>query len=141
MNGFWDGFYTVCEVGLIVAFVAFIGVVIYLAMTALHFKTAVIGHAKRLYERPVNSVKSLTATGKAIVQQEQVRVQHMAGTFKGTAGDVKETATGVTSAAKSVHPAELKAAVNNVQQVFQFVSTAMQFARATSKQGPSHIET
>ncbi len=141
MNEFWTGVYIVCEWGLILAFLALIGTMGYLAMTALHFKTAVMGHAKRLYERPVNSVKSLTVTGKAIVQQEQVRVKHMAGAFKGTAGDVKESAAEVKSAAQSVHPAELKAALANVQQVFQFVSTAMQFARAASRQGtpsPKH---
>ncbi|MBV9850123.1 MAG: hypothetical protein JO250_10660 [Armatimonadetes bacterium] len=133
-------FYQICEWGLIVALVLFVIVIIYLVATALHFKTAVIGHAKRLYERPVNSVKSLAATGKAVAQQEKVRVQHMAGTFKGTAGDVKETATEVKSAAQSVHPAELKAALTNVQHAFRFLSAVAQFARATSKQGPSRIK-
>ena len=98
-------------------------------MTALHFKTAVMGNAKRLYERPVNSVKTLAATGKGIVQQEKVRVQHIAGTFKGTAGGVKETATEIKSAAQSVHPEELKTALNNVQRAFQLLTAATQFVQ------------
>lgn len=137
MNGFWEGFYVVCEWGLILAFLGFIGAIAYLAMTVLHIKTAVMGNAKRLYEPPLNSVKSLAATGKGILQQEQVRVQHMAGTFKGTAGDVKEAATEVKSAAQSVHPAELRVALANVQHVFQFLSVAADFAKLTSKQGTS----
>ena len=92
MNG-WQIFEQVLDIGWVVAGILLVCVVGYLIATVLHFKTAVIGNAKRLYERPVNSVKSLVATGKAIAQQEQVRVQHMAGTVKGTAGDVKEKAT------------------------------------------------
>ena len=140
MNG-WQIFEQICEWGWIVALVLLFVFVIYLVATLLHFKTAVVGNAKRLYERPVNSVKTLTATGKAIVQQEQVRVKHMAGAFKVTAGEVKEAATEVKSAAQSVHPQELKAAVTNVQRTFQFVSMLTQFTRSSAKQTAARTKT
>ena len=135
-----ETFYLICQWGLILAFVCLVGALVFLGMTALRFKTAVIGHAKRLYERPVNSAKSLAATGKALVQQEQVRVKHMAGTFQGTAGDVKEAALEIKSAVQTIHPDELKSALTNAQNVFRFLSAAMEFTRATAKQGSSNAE-
>lgn len=133
-------FYQICEWGLIIALVAFIAVIISLAITAIGLKNSVLRNAKRLYERPLNSVKNLTATGKAIAMQEQVRVQHIAGTLKDTAGGVKETAAEVKDAAQSVHPAELKAALSQIQQVLHILSLVMQLSRATARQEASHQE-
>ena len=136
MNG-WQVFERICEWLWIACGIGFFVTVGYLVATVLHFKTAVMGNAKRLYERPVNSVKSLIATGKAIAQQEQVRFQHMAGSVKAAAGEVKETATEIKSAAQTVRPEELKAALANVQSAFQFLSVATQFVKSTSKQSAS----
>ena len=139
MNG-WQIFEKILEWLWIFTGIGLLFFVGYLVVTILHFKTAVVGNAKRLYERPVNSVKSLAATGKAIAQQEKVRFQHMAGTVKGTAGDVKEAATEIKAAAQSVHPAELKVALSNVQSTFRFMAAAVQLVKATSHQGRSHTE-
>ena len=114
--------------------ISFVGVIVYLIVTALSLKNAAMRNAKRLYEPPVNSVKSLIGTGKGIAQREQVRVQHIAANVKVMAGDVKETTGQVAGAAKTVHPDELKAALANIQKTFQFIAMLSKVAHGMTKQ-------
>ena len=85
MNEFWSGFYQFCEWLLILTGIGFFAVIFYIATTALAVKNSVMRNAKRLYLPPLNSVKSLAATGKGVAMQEKVRVLSIAGHFKGMA--------------------------------------------------------
>jgi hypothetical protein len=136
MNGFWLGFYQVCEWLLILFGVAFILVIAYCVTTVLNLKNSATRNAKRLYQPPLNSAKALAAAGKGVVLQEKVRVLHIIGGVKTMAGDVGETASQVGTAAKTVHPEELKAAFTNVQSTARFASTILNLFRAAPKQTP-----
>lgn len=118
----------------IIVGVLFLGVIGYLGAMALSLKSAAMRNAKRLYEPPLNSVKSLIGTGKGIVQREQVRVQHILSNAKIIAGDVKETTGQVGGAAKTVHPDELKDALANAQKTFQFVTMLTKIVHGMSNQ-------
>ncbi len=137
MNGFWIGFYEICEWLLILAGIGLFAVIGYIVVTALSLKTVVMRDAKRLYQPPLNSVKALAAAGKGVVIQEQVRVKHIGGQFKIMAGDVKATATQIGGAAKTIHPSDLKGAATNAKDTLRFVTTLMSLFRATSKQTPA----
>ena len=127
-------FYQICEVGLVSALIAFVLVIAYLAVTALSIKNTAVRCAKRLYERPLNSAKGIGTAGRAIVVQEKVRVQHIAGSVKIMAGHVKESAGEVAGAAKSIHPSELKSAVNSAKATLSFLTAIKQFAQAVADQ-------
>lgn len=128
--------YTIFEWLLVLAFIGLIGVLVWLVITAFGLKNSVMRDAKRIYERPVNSVKSLIATGKGIALQEGVRFKHIAADAKVAAGAVRETAGEVKTAAGSVHFSELKSVVGNIQSILKLMSAVAKVARsAEAKQG------
>ena len=61
----------------ILALVGLVGVLIFLAMTALKLKTSVMDNAGRIYKRPLAAGKNLAVTVKGIAQQETVRGKHI----------------------------------------------------------------
>ncbi len=128
--------YLAGEIFLVLALVGLIGVTVWLAMTALHVKTALMTNAGKLYKRPLNAGKNLVLTGKGIVQQETVRVKHIGTSVKTTAGAVKETVNHVKATAQSVHPQDLKPALATMQNVSKIVSLAAKLSRASQTQGP-----
>jgi hypothetical protein len=128
--------YTIFEWLLVLSFVGLVGVIIWLVISAISLKNAAMRDAKRIYERPVNSVKSLIATGKGIALQESVRVKHMAGDVKVAAGSVRETAGEVKTAADAIQLSELKTVFANFQNVLKFASAIAKVTRsAEAKQG------
>jgi hypothetical protein len=134
MNGFWLGFYEVCNVLMIVAGIAFFAMIAYIVVTALSLKTTVMRDAKRLYEPPLKSAKSIVATGKGIALQEQVRIKHIGAQFKVMADDVKDAVTEIGGAAKTIHPQDLKNTLSSAQSVLRFASAMLKLVRVSSKQ-------
>jgi len=128
--------YLLGEILLVLALIGIIGVTVWLVMTALHVKTAVVANAGRLYKRPLNAGKNLAITGKGIVQQETVRAKHIGTTVKTAAGAVKVAVTHVKDTAQSVHPQDLKPALSTMQNVSKIVGLAAQFSRSARDQGP-----
>jgi hypothetical protein len=135
MNGFWLGFYEVCDVLMVIAGIAFFAVIAYILATLLSLKTVAIRDAKRLYEPPMKSVQGIITAGKGIAVQEQMRLKHIGANFKVMAGDVKDAATEIGEAAKTIHPEDLKNTVSSAKNTFQFASALLKFVRAGSKQG------
>jgi hypothetical protein len=127
MNGFWLGFYEVCNVLMIVAGIAFFAMIAYIVVTALSLKTTVMRDAKRLYEPPLKSAKSIVATGKGIALQEQVRIKHIGAQFK-------DAVTEIGGAAKTIHPQDLKNTLSSAQSVLRFASAMLKLVRVSSKQ-------
>jgi hypothetical protein len=66
MNGFWLGFYEVCNVLMIVAGIAFFAMIAYIVVTALSLKTTVMRDAKRLYEPPLSLPRASLQRAKAL---------------------------------------------------------------------------
>lgn len=124
--------YVIFEWLMVLALLGLFGVLAWLVMTALKIKTSVMTDAKRLYEPPIRSVKSLVATGKGIAQQEAVRVRHMGGSVKVAAAAVKEATGEVKIAAQSIQVSELKSSLANVQDVLRFVSLIGKISKSTS---------
>ena len=138
-----DVFYVIGEVMLIVALLGLIGVVVWVALSALHVKNQTVGHAKRLSQRPIAAGKNLAMTVKGIVQQETVRVKHIGVSVKDAAGAVQHSATGIKDAAQTVHPEELKPAMAGIQEtgerlgeVTKVLKLAAQLSQAAAKQRP-----
>lgn len=138
-----DVFYVIGEVLLIVALLGLIGVLVWVVMSALHFKNQTVGHAKRLSQRPIAVGKNLGMTVKGIVQQETVRVKHIGASVKGAAGAVHHSAEGIKDAAQTVHPEELKPTMAGIQEtrervgeVTKVLRLAAQLSQAAVKQRP-----
>ncbi len=112
-----DVFYMVCQWLLILAFIGFLATIAWIVVTVLKVKTAVMGDAKRLYERPLRSGKAIAATGKGIFFQEKARVQRVGVVLKGTTASVKDTAGDVQTVAKSIHVSDLQPVAVDVKAV------------------------
>lgn len=139
-----DVFYDIGAILLILALLALIGVLVWIAMTVLHAKKSVMDNAGRLYKRPLNAGKNLIATGKGIAQQETVRVKHVLGTVKDTATSVKGSAMIVKDAVQAVRPEELQPVAETVGNVTgavgnvsKLISLASGLSKAAAKQRPS----
>ena len=132
-----DFFFVLGEWLLVLALLGLIGVIVWLVMTVLHAKTAVMTDAGRLYKRPLNAGKNLVTTVKGLAQQETVRVKHIGLSVKDAAGAVKEASAEIQTAARGVHPEELQPALSSVQNVFKLMSLAAKFSQSASKQGPT----
>ena len=130
-------FYLIMQWALILEFIGFIGAAVWLVMAALKLKNGVMGDAKRLYEPPLRSVKSLAAAGKGVAVQETARAKRVGAVVTETVGVVKDTAQDVREAAESVHLADLKPVIANAQYLLKIVGLAAQFTRTAPKQGPS----
>jgi len=138
-----DVFYVIGEVMLIAALLGLIGVLVWVVMSALHVKNQTVGHAKRLSQRPITAGKNLALTVKGIVQQETVRVKHIAASVKGAAGAVQHSAVEIKDVAQTVHPEELKPAMAGIQktkervgEVTKVLRLAAQLTHAAAKQRP-----
>ena len=124
-----------CYVLLILALLGLIGSIAGMVLAALRLKPSVMTNVKRLYEPPLQSVKSLIATGKGLAQQEGVRAKHIGASAREAATAVKGVAGEVKTAATGVHFSELKPVLNNLQNVFRVLGLAAQFARTGARQG------
>ena len=127
--------YIAGEIFLVLALIGIIGVTVWIVMTALRLKTAVVTNAGRLYKRPLNAGKNLVTTGKGIAQQETVRVKHMISTVKTTSGAVMQSATKVKIVAETVHPEDLKPALALVKNASNAVKIAANFTHVAAGQG------
>ena len=117
-----DILFLVGNVFCILALVGLVGVLIFLATTALKLKTSVVDNAGRLYKRPLAAGKNLAITVKGIAQQETVRSKHIGNSAKVAALSVRDAAVHIKDAAQSVHPGELKPALSyasNLSNVFK----------------------
>lgn len=117
---------------LVLALIGFIGAIGLLVVSALSLKNGVMRNAKRLYEPPVRSVKTLVATAKGLAQQEGVRFKHVAGTVRVAAGAVKVAAAEVKTAAQGVHFSDLKPVMANVQTVLKVITLAFKLTRSSA---------
>lgn len=129
-----DVLFTIGEVLTILALIGFVGVLIFLATTALKLKTSVIDNAGRLYKRPLASGKNLVTTAKGIAQQEAVRGKHIAASAKVAALSVKDAAVHIQGAAQSVHPEELKPAVSYVSNLSNALKVALKLSQVGARQ-------
>lgn len=118
----------------ILALVGLVGVLIFLAATALKLKTAVIDNAGRLYKRPLASGKNLATTVKGIAQQEAVRGKHIGASAKVAALSVKDAAVHIKDTAQSVHPEELKPAVAYASNLSNALKVALKLSQAGARQ-------
>ena len=129
-----DVLFTIGEVMTILALVGLVGVLIFLATTALKLKTSVIDNAGRLYKRPLAAGKTLVSTVKGIAQQETVRGKHIAGSAKVAALSVKDAAVHIKDTAQSVHPDELKPAISYMSNVSNALKVAVKLSKVGAHQ-------
>lgn len=122
------------EVMTIVALIGLVGVLVFLATTALKLKTSVIDNAGRLYKRPLASGKNLATTVKGIAQQEAVRGKRIAGSAKVAALSVKDAALHIKDTAQSVHPEELKPAVAYASNLSNALKVAVKLSQVGARQ-------
>ena len=123
------------EVLTILALLGMIGVLVFLAMTALKLKTTVMTNAGRLYKRPLAAGKNLATTVKGLVQQETVRGKHIGASAKAAAGAVQDAAAHIKGTAQTVHPEDLRPAMNSVSNITKILKVAAKLSQAASKQG------
>lgn len=126
--------FTIGEVMTILALVGLVGVLIFLATTALKLKTSVIDNAGRLYKRPLAAGKNLAATAKGIAQQETMRGKHIAGSVKVAALSVKDAAVHIKDTAQSVHPEELEPAVSYMSNLSNALKVALKLSKVGVRQ-------
>ena len=118
----------------ILALVGLVGVLIFLAMTALKLKTSVMDKAGRIYKRPLAAGKNLAVTVKGIAQQETVRGKHIGASAKTAGLAVKDAALHIKDAAQSVHPEDLKPALSSVSNVSKALQLAAKLSYAGARQ-------
>lgn len=118
----------------ILALVGLIGVLIFLAMTALKLKTSVMTNAGRIYKRPLAAGKNLVTTVKGIAQQEAVHGKHIGASAKSAGLAVKDAALTIRDTAQTVHPEDLKPALSSVSTVSRVVSLAAKLSQAGARQ-------
>jgi hypothetical protein len=125
----------IADVLIIVAFLGLIVALGALVFAALRLKNDAMRNAKRLYVKPMQSVKNLTTAGKGIVQQEGVRVRHAIDTIRSTSAIVKETVDEVSVAVETVRDVDWAPILAAAQTGMKFAAAAADVARAASKQG------
>lgn len=125
-------FYVILEWLLVIALIGLIGVLIWLVVALLKIKTSVMNDAKRLYERPTRSAKNLVTTGRGIVQQESVRVSHIAASAKVAAVAVSETAGEIKTAVETIDLSEVKTTAANVQKVIKVLGMVAKVTRSSA---------
>ena len=127
--------FIVGEALMILALLGLIGVLIWVAMTALKLKTTVMTNAGRLYKRPLAAGKNLATTVKGLAQQEAVRGKHIGASAKAAAGSVQDAATHIKGAAQGVHPEDLKPAMASLSNITKILKVAAKLTQAASHQG------
>ncbi len=118
----------------ILALVGLVGVLVFLAMTALKLKTSVMTNAGRLYKRPLAAGKNLVTTVKGIAQQEAVHVKHIGASAKAAGMAVKDTAVNIKDTAQTVHPEHLKPALSSVSNIGKTLQLAVKLSHAGANQ-------
>ena len=118
----------------ILALVGLVGVLVFLAMTALKLKTSVMTNAGRLYKRPLAAGKNLVTTVKGIAQQEAVRGKHIGASAKVAGLAVKDAALHIKDTAHSVHPEHLKPALSSMSNVGKTLQLAVKLSHAGAVQ-------
>ncbi len=118
----------------ILALVGLVGVLVFLAMTALKLKTSVMTNAGRLYKRPLAAGKNLVTTVKGIAQQEAVRGKHIGASAKVAGLAVKDAALHIKDTAQSVHPEHLKPALSSMSNVGKTLQLAVKLSHAGAVQ-------
>ena len=126
--------FTVGTIFCILALVGLVGVLIFLAVTALKLKTSVIDNAGRLYKRPLAAGKNLAITVKGIAQQETVRGKHIGGSAKVAALSVRDAAVHIKDAAQSVRPGELKPALSYASNLSNVFKVALKLSQVGVRQ-------
>lgn len=129
-------FYHICEWLLILSLVGFIGALIWIGMTAIKIKNAVMADAKRLYGPPLTSVKAIITTGKGIAQTETIRAKRIAAIVKHTTASVKDAASDVQTTAQSIHPSDLQPVKTDIQFILRNLSSAKQYLELLAKLTP-----
>ncbi|BDI28177.1 hypothetical protein CCAX7_002280 [Capsulimonas corticalis] len=124
----------VADVLLILAFLGFVGVLIWLGATAVHIKNSVVGNGKKLYSRPAASVKNLTVAGKGIVQQETVRVKRIGATGLVAVHAVQATVAEAKVAVDSLREADLGPILQQAQTAAKFASAVAQTVKAAKQE-------
>ncbi len=128
--------YIAGEIFLVLALVGVIGVAVWMVITALRLKTALVTNAGRLYKRPLNAGKNLVTTGKGIAQQETVRVKHIISTVKTTSGAVMHSVTEIRTVAETVHPEDLKPALALLKNASNALKIVANISHVAAGQGP-----
>ena len=118
----------------ILALVGLIGVLVFLAMTALKLKTSVVTNAGRPYKRPLAAGKNLVTTVKGIAQQEAVRGKHIGASAKVAGLAVKDAALNIKDTAQSVHPEHLKPALSSASNIGKTLQLAVRLSHAGAVQ-------
>ena len=119
----------------ILSLVGLVGVVVFLAMTALKLKASVINNAGRLYKRPLAAGKNLAKTAKGLAQQEAVRGKHIGASAKVAGLAVRDAALHIKDTAQAVHPEELKPALASASSISHVLKLAAKLSRSVPKQG------
>ena len=114
----------------ILALIGLVGVLVFLAMTALKFKNYVTTNAGRLYKRPLAAGKNLVTTAKGIAQQETAHAKHIGTSAKAAGLAVKDAAVNIKDTAQSVHPEQLKPALSSVSNVGKTLQLAVRLSHA-----------
>ena len=118
----------------ILALAGLVGVLVFLAMTALKLKISVIDNAGRLYKRPLAAGKNLAATVKGIVQQEAVHGKHIGASAKVAAMSVKDAAVHIKDTAQSVHPEELRPTLSYMSNLSNALKVALKLSQVGARQ-------
>ncbi len=114
----------------ILALVGLVGVLVFLATTALKLKTYITTNAGRLYKRPLAAGKNLVTTVKGIAQQETVHAKHIGASVKAAGLAVKDTTLTIKDTAQSVHPEHLKPALSSVSNIGKTLQLAVKLSHA-----------
>lgn len=118
----------------ILALVGLVGVLVFLATTALRFKAYVTTNAGRLYKRPLAAGKNLVTTVKGIAQQETLHAKHIGASAKAAGLAVKDTALTIKDTAQSVHPEHLKPALSSVSNIGKTLQLAVKLSHTGAAQ-------
>lgn len=129
MSNFLFGF---GEALTILSLVGLVGVIVFLAMTALKLKAYVTTNAGRLYKRPLAAGKNLITTVKGIAQQETVHAKHIGASAKVAGLAVKDTVLTIKDTAQSVHPEHLKPALSSASNIGKTLQLAVKLSHAGS---------
>lgn len=129
-----ETFYIICQWLLILAFIGFFASIAWIVITVLRVKSLLVADAKRLYEPPMRSGKSIAATAKGVFLQEKARVQRMGVVLKGTTASVKDAASDVQVVAKSIHASDLKPITADFKAVVGVLGHIATFLKAVSQQ-------
>jgi hypothetical protein len=115
---------------IILAFLGLVVVVGWLIATLVNLKNHAVGDAKRFYERPVERINNITATGKGIAQQETVRVKRIIARVKVAAVPVQAVVAEARTAADILKESDIQGSMTKLQEI---VTLAMAFSKVVQE--------